>query len=433
MAANSIVEGFLALLESFRPLFTAPSFLLFQELLLAWALCPGRHTITRMIGFLPRPGRRAHDAYHRFVREGVWSLADLWRWFAQVVVRALAPRGTLSLDLDDTLFHKSGRKVQGAGIFRDPIRSTAKRVVYALGLNLVIVTLRVVPPWGGMPLGLPIHVRLYRKGGPSHLDLAEAMLRDLARWFPDRSFRLCADGAYASLASRSLPRTQLVSRMRRDAALYEPPPPRRKGQRGRPRKKGDRLPSPEEWARRTRKGWRRVTVERRGRREERLVLSRPVLWYQVCRDRAVLLVVVRDPQGVEPDDFFFTTELGAEPGEVAGHYNGRWSIEQTFRDVKQFLGAEDPQTWKGEGPERTSSLGLVLYSMVWFGYVVTQGSKRTWIGLPWYSSKTSPSFADALACLRRGLWRQRLFRGSDPRPLTAKMATVLIDGLARAA
>jgi len=60
---------------------------------------------------------------------------------------------------------------------------------------------------------------------------------------------LCADGAYASLARRGLPRTTLTSRMRRDAALYEAAPPRT-GKPGRPRKKGKRLDAPEEMARR---------------------------------------------------------------------------------------------------------------------------------------------------------------------------------------
>jgi hypothetical protein len=432
MASECIPDGFAALLESFRPVFTAPSFLLFQELVRAWVLCPGRHTITRMIGLLDPPLRRSHDAYHRFVREGRWVLGELWKEFAQVVIRALAPRGVLCLDLDDTLFHKSGRKVEGAAVFRDPIRSAGRCVVYALGLNLVVLTLRVTPPWGGMPVGLPISVRLYRKGGPSHLDLAEAMIREVAQWFPERFFRLCADGAYASLAGRGLPRTEVISRMRRDAALYELPPPRRRGQRGRPRKRGRRLPSPEELARRTRKGWKRMIVECRGRKKERLVLSRQVLWYQVCGDAAVLLVVVRDPKGIEPDDFFFTTAVEREGGEVAGHYNGRWSIEQTFRDVKQVLGGEDPQTWRGEGPERAASLGLMVYSFVWLWYILTQGRKRTWLPLPWYRTKATPSFVDALACLRRLLWRQRLFAGSDPRPLTRKTASTVIEVLARA-
>jgi hypothetical protein len=346
-------------------------------------------------------------------------------------VASLVPEGSLSLDLDDTLFHKAGRKIEGAGVFRDAVRSTHARVVYALGLNLVVLTLRVRPPWGGEPLGLPLNLRLYRKGGPSHLDLAEEMIRQLAGWFPDRRLSLSCDGAFASLAGRSLPRTHLTSRMRRDAALFELPPPRKRRTRGRPRKRGRRLPTPEGMARRI-NGWVRKTVDFRGRLEKRLLLCRPVLWYNVRPDRQVLLVIVRDPKGKQHDDFFFTTDLDDNPEKVASRYAGRWSIEDTFRNVKQFLGGEDPQTWKHQGPERAAALSLWVYSTVWHWYLTTQGTKVSWPSLPWYQSKKTPSFPDALASLRRILWCT-IFSASAPRSLIPKNVAVLIEALARAA
>jgi len=422
------------LLIAFAGTFTQPSFVVFQELVCAWVLCPGRRTITRMIRVMYPGGRRAHDAYHRFLRAGAWSMAMLWKDLAKLLVERFYAEGVVVvLDLDDTLFHKVGRKIEGAGVFRDAVRSIPSLVVYALGLNLVVLTLRVRPPWGGEPLGLPINLRLYRKGGPSHLDLGEEMIGEVAGWFPSRSFRLACDGAYASLGGRSLPRTHVTSRMRRDAALYELPPPRRKGQRGRPRKKGDRLPNPEEMARKRRKGWVRAVVDERGKAVERLLLCRPVLWYAVRQDRMVQLVMVRDPSGKERDDFFFSTDLEAAGADVTSHYAGRWSIEDTFRNVKQSLGGEDPQTWKGKGPERAAALSMWIYSAVWFWYITTQGTKITWVFLPWYPAKCMPSFADALATLRRVLWRERIFSRSERRPLPRKMLDLLVDTLAQAA
>ena len=420
-------------LAGFAPVFTQPSFALFRHLVCAWVLCPGRRTVTRMIRTMDPASRRCHDAYHRFLRGGAWRMAPLWELLVVLLVHRLSPQGVLPLDLDDTLFHKTGRKVDGAGIFRDAVRSLASSVVYALGLNLVVLTLRIRPPWGGEPLGLPIHVRLYRKGGPSHLDLGEAMLRELAGWLPSRTFALACDGAYASLAGRALPRTHVTSRIRKDAALYEMPPPRRKGQRGRPRKKGTRLPSPEQMARQSRTGWVRAAVDERGKVVERLLLSRPVLWYTVCPDRPILLVIVRDPTGKQHDDFFFTTDLEASAPAVVEHYAGRWSIEDTFRSVKQSLGGEDPQTWKGTGPERAAALSLWLYSAVWFWYITTHGTKITWPALPWYATKRTPSFADALAALRRALWSRRIFSTCARNPLPRKMASVLLEVLAHAA
>ena len=424
-----------ALLDMCATAFHQPSFAIFQELICAWVLCPGRRTVTNIIRTLGPKLRRAHDSYHRFLRIGDWCMATLWTLLAKHMVRILVRDGRIQLDLDDTLFHKSGRKIDGAGVFRDAVRSTSTRVVYAFGLNLVVLTLRVTAPWGGEPLGLPINLRVYRKGKerPSHIDLAEEMIREVAAWFPDRNLCLCADGAYATLAGRRLPRTQVVSRMRRDAAIYQAPPPRKRGQRGRPRTKGKRLLPPEKLAKRTKRGWIRATVNFRGNVEERLLLVLPVLWYRVCPDRQVLLVIVRHPKGHQPDDFFFTTDLDAHGDAVAACYAGRWSIEVTFRDVKQSLGGQHPQSWRSHGPERAASLSLWLYAAVWTWYIVTQGAKQTWPSLPWYTKKSTPSFVDALAALRRVLWRKMVFSISARRPLTRKIADTLIDALARAA
>jgi hypothetical protein len=363
----------------------------------------------------------------------VWDLTELWYRLVLHLVVKLVPEGTVLLDLDDTLHHKSGRKVEGAGIFRDAVRSTGKRVVHALGLNLVVLTLRIRPPWGGEPLGLPVNVRRHPKKRLTTLKLAEAMIHQLAEWLPSRSFSLCCDGAYASLAGRHLPRTSVTSRMRRDAAIFAPPPVRRKGQRGRPKKKGKRLPAPAKIAARKRTGWRQVTVDFRGRQEQRLVLSLTVLWYAVKKDAPVNLVIVRDPSGRERDDFFFTTDLTAAPEAVATQYAGRWSIEDTFRNEKQYLGGEDPQTWKGKGPERAASLALWIYSMVWAWYLTTYGTKKTWLSRPWYPAKSRASFVDALAALRRVLWRNSISSRCTHRPLPRKTIRVLIEALARAA
>lgn len=421
-----------ALVAACAPAFTQPSFALFRDLISAWVLCPGRHTVTHMIRMLGPSSRREHDAYHRFLRAGAWSMAALWRLLAQALAAGLlgVPEA-LSLDVDDTLFHKTGRKVESAGTFRDAVRSTKSHVVYALGLNLVLMTLRVSAPWGGEPLGLPINMRIYRKGGPSHLDLAERMLLEVMEWFPGRRVRLCADGAYASLAGRVPEGVSFTSRMRRDAALYETAPARRRKGRGRPRKKGERLPTPEKMAGRAKK-WVSAAIDFRGRLKERLIYVRWVLWYKTCPAKPVLLVIVRDPDGREPDDFFFTTDVEACGQAVAGGYCGRWSIEDTFRNTKQFLGGEDPQTWKGQGPERAAALSLWIYAAVWQWYISVYGAKPIWVRTPWYAGKTTPSFADALAALRRELWRRTIFARSDVRPQVRKIADVLIGALAGA-
>jgi len=428
------VTAFTALLDLARVVFGAPSFALFTDLLTGWVCAPGRRTITAMITVADPTGRRAHDAYHRFVRDGAWAMDRLWQVLAVHAITRFAPTGVVSLDLDDTLFHRDGRHVAGAGTFRDAVRSTLGRVVYARGLNLVVLTLRVQAPWGRCPIAVPINVALHKKkDDTTTVEHAAAMVRELADWLPERHFHLCADGAYASLAGADLPRTHLTSRIRRDAALYQAAPPRT-GKRGRPRTKGDRLPTPPGLAKAARPNqWRKVSVDIRGTTVERLVLVRDVLWYAVNKDDLVRLVIVRDPAGVEPDDFFITTDLNASGAETASRYAGRWSIEVCFRDVKQGLGGQDPQSWKRQGPERAAALSLWLHALIWCWYLQAHPTGRTWIPRPWYPTKTTPSFLDALAALRRVLWSQRITTMSARQDENPKFTEALLDTLAYAA
>ena len=431
----SDIQQWEAFLAAFAPLFHVPSFLLFAKIASAWVMCPGRRTITRLYALAEPHRSRAHDAYHRFIREADWHAVHLWKIVAELMVTALCEAGAICMDLDDTTFHKSGRKIVGASWWRDAVRSTGTKVVHCFGLNVIVLTLRINPPWGGEPLGLPINLRIHLKGGTTLLGLAEEMIRETVFWFPGRCFEVCGDGFYASLMGREFPsEVQLTSRMRKDAAIYEMPPKKRPHTRGAPRKKGKRLPTPEAMAPRIRKRqWKEETVVLRGKEKKRLVWSRKVLWYKVKPKSAVLLVVCRDPDGKEPDDFFCTTDTNQTAQHVVESYAGRWSIEDTFKNTKQSLGAETPQAWKKYGPERIAHLAFLLYSLVWLWYLQTQGTKRTWQIVPWYPQKQTASFTDALASLRRTLWRQRIISRTDKTSVPPKIISALIDVVALAA
>jgi len=428
------VTGFVAMLGLTRTVFTAPGFAIFTDLITGWVCAPGRRTITNMIAVADPAGRRAHDAYHRFVRDGAWSMNRLWQVLTCHLVARFCPTGVVELACDDTLFHHDGPKVAGAGVFRDAVRSTLRRVVYARGLNLVVITLTIHPPWGATPVAIPLNVRVHKKHDPTTtVAHAAAMLTEITDWLPGRCVHLVADGAYATLAGAGLPRMHLTSRMRRDAALYEPAPPRT-GRRGRPRTRGDRLPTPTGLAdAATQQDWATVEVDIRGTTATRLVHTRDVLWYRVNKTDLVRLVIIRDPHGVEPDDYFFTTDLAATPAEVATRYATRWAIEVCFRDVKQDLGGQNPQSWKRRGPERAAALSLWLHATIWAWYIQTHPTGGTWTPRPWYRTKTTPSFLDALAALRRVLWAQRISTMSRPGAEEPEITEALLDTLAYAA
>lgn len=110
-----------------------------------------------------------------------------------------------------------------------------------------------------------------------------------------------------------------------------------------------------------------------------------------------------------------------------------WSIECVNREVEQFLHAEDPQSWKGKGPERAASLSLWLYAAIWTWYIASFGTTVTWVTRPLYQKKATPSFLDALAQLRRCLWSDRISAMSSSGSLNPKMTDGLLDVLTRAA
>jgi len=428
MVAN--ITTWKSLIQQFLSVFTQPAGAIFTQLSVGWILCTVRRTVTGMLPFVDPQGQRAHDAYHRFFPDAGWNMAKLWQLLAKILIQSFCRNTIITLALDDTLFHHSGKTINGAGYWRDAVRSTKSKTVYAWGLNLVVLTLQIQPPWGGEPLGLPINMRLHRKKEASLIELAQQMINEVLQWFPRRLFRAVGDGFYATLAGKELVAT-IISRIQRNAEIYDLPAPPKTKARGRPRKKGKRLLSPKKMTHYVR-DWQKVKVHQRGKIKTRLAYTRKVLWYRVSH-QPILLVISRDPTGKEKDDFFFTTDVTMTPAEVIGCYGDRWAIEDTFKNTKQFLGGQEPQTFKRKGPQRAASLSLWLYSMVWLWYLKQKPRQRYFIVHPWNPGKATPSFADAIACLRRELWAERINSMFGVSVVHDKKLKFLLEALAPAA
>jgi hypothetical protein len=257
------------------------------------------------------------------------------------------------------------------------------------------------------------------------------MIDQVHQWLPERSFRVVADGFYATLAGKMPSTAAVISRIKCNANLYDLPPKRKTKKRGRPHTKGKKLAKLEKLAAHIR-NWRMVKFRQRSKIVTRLVYTRVILWYTVSR-KPILLVISRDPDGKEKDDFFFTTDLTMTAVEVLECYNDRWAIEDTFKNTKQLLGGQQPQTFKGRGPERAAGLSLWLYSVVWLWYLGQKSTQRRFMVRPWYSQKTRPSFSDAIGCLRRRLWRERINCMFGKSAVHDKNFKFLLEALAPAA
>src|SRR5436190_11469812 len=377
------------IVEGLAPTFTQPSAVTACQLLLAWVMCLGRHTLRRAAESahpdrVPDHSRRhGLDRYYNFFERAAWTPQGLAYRVGVLILTRLPLLGVITLLVDDTLAHKRGRSVWGLGWFRDAVASTQKRVATASGHNWVVLAVAVCVPFTNAPiLALPLLARLHLpgQGQPSCADLAREMLGEVLSWWPQRRFTLVGDGAYATkgLLADLDERVTFVGRLRGDAAVYDPRvPPAKPGKRGPKAKKGPKLPTPKEAAakadrKRTTTGdwvWQDVGVTVYGCTRSLRALAYGVVWPTVLGYRAIQVVVVRDPSGRMRDCYLFTTDLQASLSWVITQFAWRWAIEVLFRGSKQVLDIEAPQHWTQESVEKLAPWVWSLQSVVMVWYI----------------------------------------------------------------
>jgi hypothetical protein len=433
-----LVHSFAPLLLAFQPCFTQPSFQSFWALTCAWILCSGRRSLTRIIQSAQLTQLKHFCSFHRFFSQARWNLDDLGRCVFQLLLPSCPE--VLIAAVDDTLARKSGRHIWGAGMHHDPLRSTKQRPFFAFGHNFVVFSLQLALPFAPNKYwAFPILVRMYRKrhtarrapgkGGKleckqtgqatakqyrTRPELALEMIQIVASWIPQRTLRVLGDSEYAGRSiSRNLPaNVKLISRMNMKAALYEPAPHGAK--RGRRRKKGKRLPSPLQMAQNKQAKWIKTTVALYGKQVKLWYQTLDALWYPSAGQQLLRIVVVRDPSGRRRDDCFFSLDLNLNATKILEAFSRRWPLEVCFRDVKQFLGFEDPQNRVAKATTRTAPLIFFIYDLVllWYAHAGHQLAAKSALVRLWYPQKNSISFADILRTLRQATWEERIF--SDP-------------------
>jgi len=385
----TMIRSLDSIVDVMTPAFTRPTFVTSCELLLAWVMCLGKHTLRRVAATSHpasppnQPQRHGFDTYYNFFERSTWTPRDLAQCIGILILTRLTFLGSLTFLVDDTLAHKRGKSVWGLGWFRDAVASTQKRVATASGHNWVVLAMAVCLPGTGIPiLAFPLLARLHRpgKGQPSCVALTREMLAEVLEWYPHRQVTLVGDGAYASqgLLGDLDARVTFVGRMRGDAALYDPrvPTPTRK-RRGRKAQKGARLPRPKEAAakadrKRSPTGawvWQTVVVTVYGCGRTLQALTYEAVWPTVLGLRPIRVVVVRDPTGRMRDAYLFTTNRSARMEWVITQFAWRWSIEVLFRNSKQVLDIEAPQHWSQASVEKLAPWVWSMQSVIMVWYV----------------------------------------------------------------
>ena len=421
------------MLVPFTAVFSQPSFCNFVFVLEGWIVAGMRAMTSTALA--ARGGFPKHfSTYYRFFSESAWSPDAVGTALLELLL-PFAPRGALVVVVDDTLARKTGKNIWGANMHHDPLAWLPNAL--AFGHNWVVAAIVVRVPLVKRHVAVPVLWRLYRskkartgkagrgkreqkttgasnaKDHRTRPELAVELIHIVRKALGNRRvMRVVGDSAYGGKSiTRHLPeRTVCISRLSMNAALYDLAPARSRAQRGRPRKKGARLKSPEQLAAETR-GWRKATVRLYGKKVSIRSKTRVALWYNSAGTAPLRIVVVRDPKGRRKDDAFFSTDPDMPVKTILQTYAQRWSLEVAFRDTKQQLGFERSQARTKKAVQRTGPFAFVAYAITiaWFCHVGHQRYPALPI-MPWYRHKRAPSFADMHTLLRTDILKHGFSR-----------------------
>ena len=403
-AAVPAPASLMTLLAVCAPLFTAPSFRTFTMLACGFLAQSGKRTVCGMLTGAGLSRLWSHDRAHYFFSRARWNPGDLGICAAKLVIGLLVPDGEpVEVLIDDTLFRRRGKKIWAASWFHDGSALGPAKTGY--GNNWVVLAVRVRLPMVSRPVAIPVMAKLVIKdtASASRLWLACRIITRLAAEFPGRQISVTADSAYAGDELQRLPGgVTWTTRLRSNAALHDLPPAPT-GRKGRPRKKGDRLPRLAKIA--AGAAFSRVTVTRYGKTETIAVYAFTCLWYSVTGTAPVTVILIRDKSKTGCDLALVTTEKDPDVAQVIERYAARWAIEVAIEDAKQIFGTGQARNRTAAAVERTVPFTLACQAIAVCWYATTghhpADAETRRLDAPWYTSKTEPSTADMTAKLRR--------------------------------
>jgi hypothetical protein len=424
MESIQFSKNFVKLILELRENFTKPSFKHFKVVLSAILIGGPKKTLTA--------GIRLHNLechfsnIHRFVGEYKWDITQVVFSLFNIMNKILKLSKYLVFGLDDTLVPKYGKKIFGRGCHFDHAfkPNTPK---YIWGHNWVVLGLLyhwdLFSKWICFPLlsklFIPESALEDKSLFQSRISIAVGMVTQLKDHLK-QSFTLVADGLYAK---KDLVRTCIekgitfISRLRIDAALYEPVKPSKSKGRGRPRKYGKKLLLPKKLGEKT-KGFKTIQLKLYGEPHKITFKTIVAMWKPAGAPIKIFMVQFDDSKSLT---YFFSTNLSLNVQKVLTLVAARWSIETLFSDLKEHLGMKDWQVRIEGSVIRSVPLTCVATSllMLWSFQEASQRAPELWDIQPWITQKSSPSLFDVMnqfkaKCITNSIFSVLQRKGIEP-------------------
>jgi hypothetical protein len=435
---------FSELISTFVPKFSKKVFEHVGQLLLGTMLTNGKRTVCAVLRTVGLSGERNWHKYHRVLSRAKWSALQCSQVLLQLLLQRLLPgEKELVFVIDETLERRWGPRIRARGIYRDAVRSSQSHFVKCSGLRWMCLMLLAPVGWAGRNWALPFLTalcpseRYHREKGKKHkklTDFARQMALQLSRWLRGFKLVIVGDTTYSciELLASTLALVTWVTRLRVDAALYDPAHERLPGSPGRPPQKGKRQPTLSERLKDPATKWQQVCFSQwYGEQNKAMeVASGTAVWYHSGKPIVPLRwVLVSDPAGKLDPVALQCTDLEMTPADIVGHFVKRWQVEVTFEEVRAHLGVETQRQWSDLSIARSTPVLMALFSVVtlWADQLFKE-QKLTTFSTAWYF-KPNPTFSDALASVRYRFWRFQHFCTSVSKTDMQKHHPLLIEHL----
>lgn len=431
--------------------------LLFSERVWEWAkillvgaiLAPGKRTVTAALRVMGLSDDAQFQNYHRVLNRAVWSPHAVSRVLLRLLLDAFVPPDApILLGLDDHIERRRGKKIKAKGIYRDPVASSRSFFVKTSGLRWLCLMLLAPIPWARRVWALPFLTvlapseRYHQERNQRHkqlTDWARQIITQVRQWLPERVLVVVADSTYAALellaACQGLSKpVTLVTRLRLDAALYDPAYAHPAGRAGRPRKKGARQPTLAARVSDPATDWQETTVRwyAGATRVVRLASATAVWYHSGLPPVSIRWVLITDPEGKFEPQALLSTDPDADPMQIVEWFVMRWQLEVTFEEARAHLGIETQRQWSDLAILRTTPVLLGLFSLVTlFAHDLLQGREMPVRQAAWYT-KALPTFSDTLAFVRQQLWPVSISWMSPEEADMVKIPKVLFTRLTNA-
>jgi len=412
-----------------------------EVLVVGAILVRGQRTVSAVLRVMGLSTERHYAQYHHVLSRAVWSGLEVSAILLRVLVKTFDRGGPLVFGVDETIERRRGEKIVAKGIYRDPVRSSKSHFVKTSGLRWVSLMWLTWVPFAERIWALPFLTvlapseRYYAEHGrkPKKItDWARQLVCQLRRWLPDRPLIVVGDSTYAALdflhACQSLQQpVTVITRLRLDAALYESAPPY--PGMGRPRKKGQRLPTPQQLLDDPTTCWTRLPFVWYNHQLRDIEIStHQAVWYHTGQPPVpIRFILIRDVAGKFDPQALLCTDLTLDSLDILVFFKRRWQMEPTFRHAREHLGVETQRQWSPKAIARTTPALLGLFSLVTLlaDILLTRHdlSIRT---AAWYP-KPLPTFSDALALVRSRLWAHLTFQLSADQPDMVKVPRALLQ------